>query len=228
MMAGAATTSYILCARATGKTIFLCYQAGRGKLPLPLRLRPPLLTQHCRVTHPSNGESRLRRCKQSLGVMISTARPIRCWGVGDALLSTTPRVCPPATAVPSTALLSTLIPGPSTTTTTAAYSGSHRRYTGDVVYFCYLWSSGNRITYTGSLTFAARLPSEMTATTPLSDGFRAGVPITLNFTSNTSALQPENDELFFYRFKLRSRQAAIVTAVPSVRPERLFRTQLSR
>ncbi|PBJ68478.1 hypothetical protein BCY84_21455 [Trypanosoma cruzi cruzi] len=202
MMAGAATTSYILCTSSYEENYIPVLPSGQGEISFAFAFETAAANPTLQSHTPQQWRVALASLQTKFGGhdLNSTTDSVLAV-LGDALLSTTPRVCPPATAVPSTALLSTLIPDPSTTTTTAAYSGSHRRYTGDVVYFCYLWSSGNRITYTGSLTFAARLPSEMTATTPLSDGFRAGVPITLNFTSNTSALQPEHDELFFYRFK---------------------------
>ncbi|EKF26956.1 hypothetical protein MOQ_009330 [Trypanosoma cruzi marinkellei] len=203
MMAGAATTSYILCALSYGKNYIPVLPSGQGETSVAFAFETVAANPTLQGHTPQQWRVAFALLQTTFGGhdLHSTTDSVLAV-LGDALLSTTPLVCPPATALPSTALLSTFIPDPSTTTATVAYSGSHRRDAGDVVYFCYLWDSGNRITYTGSLTFAARLPSEMTATTPLPDGFRAGVPITLNFTSNTIALQPERDELFFYRFKL--------------------------
>ncbi|RNC30285.1 hypothetical protein TcCL_Unassigned07202, partial [Trypanosoma cruzi] len=139
MMAGAATTSYILCVSSYGENYIPVLPSGQGETSVAFAFETAAANPTLQSHTPQQWRVALASLQTKFGGhdLNSTTDSVLAV-LGDALLSTTPRVCPPATAVPSTALLSTLIPGPSTTTTTAAYSGSHRRYTGDVVYFCYL------------------------------------------------------------------------------------------
>ncbi|RNF17634.1 hemagluttinin family protein [Trypanosoma conorhini] len=201
LLAGAANTSYILCAASGGDPYIPVLPNGQQEestsFAFVTAAANPVLGSHApqqwRVAFAS---LRTTFDGASLDSDTDAVRAL----LGGSLLSATARVCPSAGAVVQTALVAQVLPGAGTTSTTAAYSLSHLRHTGDEVHFCYLWDAGRRVTYAGSLVFAARLPSEMTSSPPPPGGFRAGAPVSLNFTSNTTALQAQSDILFFYRF----------------------------
>ncbi|RNF02103.1 hemagluttinin family protein [Trypanosoma rangeli] len=200
MLAGAATTSYIICALSGGNTyIPVLPQGQQGEstnFAFKTTTANPVMGSHT----PKEWRVAFASLRTTFhGVELNSSTDTVRALLGGALLSASARVCPSASTVVQTALFAQMLPGLSSTTTTVAYSQSYLRYAMDEVHFCYVWDAGKRVSYAGSLTFAARLPSEMTTLSPPHDGFRAGAPVSLSFTSNTTELRAQSDKLFFYR-----------------------------
>lgn len=122
--------------------------------------------------------------------------------------SSTVVVCPTSQAISAyTPLLtSSLAASNSSTTTAATFSNGANLYNEQVLYLCYLWSSGStqRMTFVSSITIAGPSPSSYVWEDEPTNGFLAGNPVSLLISSNATILTAVSDSVYFYRFLMES------------------------
>lgn len=116
--------------------------------------------------------------------------------------------CPtPQTISPYTPLLSSsLAASESSTTTNATFSNGANLYNGQLLFLCYLWTSGSiqHMTFVGSVTMASPSPNVYVWESKPASGYLAGYPVSLLLSSNTTTLSESSDTVYFYRFLMQS------------------------
>nr|CCC92128.1 unnamed protein product [Trypanosoma congolense IL3000] len=207
ILAGAADKQYILCAKSKGGNFTPVLPAGKeGEENVVInseKERVKLASVSPDVWHV--GEAFLNSTFKGEGLNKTSDKVLVFQE--DSMLDPKAKVCPPFGSFPTPALKATIVQdGGAEDSVVAQFSGSHNMHDGAVVHFCFLWGAGKHVTHAGSLTFSSPQPSTVTISSTTPGAVRAGSPVTLEFYSNTSALELGSERVYFYRFPRTSSQ----------------------